>query len=118
MQPFFFILSPCVWKNNDLLNKNYWYDIDIIDQSHNKRNVSQFCLYLSYPWTNLNHKDGIMVGNVKKCYHLTLKMYKVTIYKIAVSQLLYDRFLPNFHRNDDKIVISADRENVSQGYHS
>ena len=50
----FFNLSPCVWENNGLLNKNYWDDLDTIDQCHSKGNRSQFCLYLGYPWTNLN----------------------------------------------------------------
>ena len=37
---------------NWLLNKNYWDDLDIIDRGHSKDDVSQFCLYLGYPWTN------------------------------------------------------------------
>ena len=36
--------------------------------------------------------------------------------KIAVSEQLYNRFLPNFHRNDGNVVgkkvISADLENA------
>ena len=44
---------------------------------------------------------------------------KVTFINIAVSQLLYDRYLSKFHRNDgnavgDKNVISAHLENVGQ----
>ena len=48
MPQIFFILSPCVWEN-EILNKNYWDDLDIIDQGHSKGNVSHFCLYLGYP---------------------------------------------------------------------
>ena len=40
MQPLFFILSPCLRENNGLLNKNYWDNLDIIDQDHSKGNVS------------------------------------------------------------------------------
>ena len=49
MTPIFFILSPYVWENNGLLNKNYWDDLDIIDQGHSKGKISQFFLYLDYP---------------------------------------------------------------------
>ena len=52
MPPIFFILSPYVGENNELLNKNYWDDLEIVDQGHSKDNVLQFCLYLGYPWTN------------------------------------------------------------------
>ena len=34
MQPICFILSPDVWEDNGLLNKNYWDDLDFIDQGH------------------------------------------------------------------------------------
>ena len=34
MLPIFFILSPYLWENNGLVNKNYWDDLDIIDQGH------------------------------------------------------------------------------------
>ena len=54
MSPIFFILSPCVWENNGLLNKRYWDDLDIIDEGHSWDNVSQFYLNLGYPWTNVN----------------------------------------------------------------
>ena len=42
--------------------------------------------------------------------------------KIAVSYLLYDRFIPKFYRNDgnvvgNKNVISPDLENVAQYHH-
>ena len=39
MKTDFFILSPYVWENNGLLNKNYWDDLDIIDQGHSKGNI-------------------------------------------------------------------------------
>ena len=42
-------LTPCVLKNNGLLNKTYWDNLDIIDHSRTIGNVSQFCLYLGYP---------------------------------------------------------------------
>ena len=48
----FFILSPCVWENNRLLNKIYWDNLYIIEQGHSNGNISQFCIYLDYPWTN------------------------------------------------------------------
>ena len=63
IQPIFFILSPYVWKNNWLLNKNYWDDLDIIDQGHSKCNVWQFCLYLGYPWTNFNQISTTMMAS-------------------------------------------------------
>ena len=44
MQPILFIRSPRVWKNNVILKNDYWDDLNIIDQGHNKGNVSQFCL--------------------------------------------------------------------------
>ena len=42
--------------------------------------------------------------------------------KITISQQLYDRFLPNFHRNDvtmasNNSVIAFDLENVDKGRH-
>ena len=40
-----FILLPYVWKNNWILNENYWDDLDVKDQG----NDSHFCLYLGYP---------------------------------------------------------------------
>ena len=38
MLPIFFILSPYVWKNNWLLNKNYWDDLGIKDEDHSQGN--------------------------------------------------------------------------------
>ena len=38
MPPIVFFLSPCVWENNRILNKNYWDDLDkviIIVTFHN-----------------------------------------------------------------------------------
>ena len=53
-----------VWKNNGLLlNNNYWDDLDIIDQGYSKGNVSQFCLYLGYPWTNFNTNSITMMAS-------------------------------------------------------
>ena len=49
MPTIFFNLSPCVWENNGLLNKNQWDDLDIIYQGNCKGNISQFCLYHGYP---------------------------------------------------------------------
>ena len=54
MPPIFFILLPCFWEHNRLLNKNYWNDFDIIDQGHGNGKFSKFCLHLRYPWTNFN----------------------------------------------------------------
>ena len=52
----FFNLSLCVWKNNNgLLDQSYWDDFDITDQCHNKDNVSQFCSYLGYLLSCLNN---------------------------------------------------------------
>ena len=40
------LVAPCVWENNGLLKKNYWDDLDSIDEGHGKGNVSQFA-YIS-----------------------------------------------------------------------
>ena len=40
MQPIFFILLPCVWENNGLLNNRYWHDLDITDKGHSKDSIS------------------------------------------------------------------------------
>ena len=50
--------------------------------------------------------------NVGQCHHIN----------IAVSQVLYDRFLPNIHRNDvtatsNKKFISAELENIRSGHY-
>ena len=39
---------PFVWENNEELNKNYLVDLDIIDQGHDKGNISKFFLYIGY----------------------------------------------------------------------
>ena len=62
MQQIFFIFLPCVWKDNGLLNKIYWYDLDIIDQGHIKGNILQFCLYIGYPWINFNQTSTTMMA--------------------------------------------------------
>ena len=55
-------------------------------------------------------------------YQLTLKCRSSSPFtKITVYQLLYERFLPNFHIHDgnvagNKNVKSADLENVCQGH--
>ena len=54
MPPIFLILSPYVWKNNGLLNNNYWDGLNIINQGHSKGNISQLCIYFDYPRTNFN----------------------------------------------------------------
>ena len=78
IQPHFFILSPCVWENNWLLNKNYWDDLDIRDQRLSKGNATQFGLYLEYSRTNFNKISTSVMANrgrqQKMPYHLTLKM--------------------------------------------
>ena len=66
IQPIFLILSPWVWKNNGLLNNNHCDNLDIIDQGHSKGNVSQFCLYLGYAWTNFNK---IVVNQFIECFN-------------------------------------------------
>ena len=48
----FFNLSHWVWENNGLSNKNYWDDLDGINQGQIKDNVPQFRLYHGYTWTN------------------------------------------------------------------
>ena len=76
---FLHFFSARVWKYNRLLNKKYWDDFDIIDQSHSKDSkgyVSQFCLHLCYPWTNFNQLSTTMMSSrpaTKMYYHLTLK---------------------------------------------
>ena len=40
MQPIFFILLPCVWENNGLLNNRYGQDFDITDKGHSKDSIS------------------------------------------------------------------------------
>ena len=40
IQLIFFLLSPCIWENNGLLNKNYWDGLDIIGQDHIRSKVS------------------------------------------------------------------------------
>ena len=84
MQPRFCILSPSVCKNNRLLNKNYRDDLDITDLGHSKGNVSRFCIYLGYPWTNVNQISSTMSAS----WLATKVSYRLTI-------------LPNFHRNDE-----------------
>ena len=89
--PIFFILSPCVLENNGLLNKNYWNELDIIDQG--KGNVSQFCLYLGYHWTNLNKIRTTMMQknvlpsdseNVEHGHHLHFRYYTTDFYKTFI----------------------------------
>ena len=115
------------WENNRLLNKNYWDDLDIIDQGHSKGSISQFCLYLGYPWTNFNTILTTKMASwpaKKKCRIIwSSKCRSRTPFtKIAVSQLLYDGFLLNVYRNngnvvENKNVISADLQNIGQGHH-
>ena len=85
MRTIFFTISISVLEKNGLLNKNNWEDLDVIDQGHIRCNVSQFCLYLGYPWSNFNKIRTTMIamaGDTKISHQLTLKMYvKVTIYK-------------------------------------
>ena len=61
--PIFFILSRYVWENNGLLNKNYWDDLEVIDQGHGYGNISEFYLYLGYPWTNFNKISTTMMAS-------------------------------------------------------
>ena len=49
--------------NNGLLNKIYWHDLDIIHEDHSKGNISQFCFYLGYPWTNFNEISTAMMDH-------------------------------------------------------
>ena len=55
--------SPCVWKNCELLKKNYRDYLNFIDQGHNKGNVPQFCLHLGYHWTNFNQISTTMMAS-------------------------------------------------------
>ena len=96
-----FIRSANVWDNILLLNKNYWHDLDIVDEGNNMGNISQFCLYLGYPWTNFNKISTTMMAlwpaTKKNIIILSWKCWSSTAFtKIDVSQLLYDRFLPTF----------------------
>ena len=59
----FFTLSPYVWEKNELLNTNYWDDLDVIYQGRSNGNISQFCLYLGYYWTNLNKMSTTMIAS-------------------------------------------------------
>ena len=112
-----FILSPYVWKNW-LLNKNYWDDLGIIDQGHSKSDVSQFCLYLSYPWKFFYKISTMMMESwqVTKTRSIILPWKcrsRSPFTKIAVFQLQYNRFLPKLYRNDSNVVGN---KNVISGW--
>ena len=62
-RPIFFTLSPYALKNNGLINKNHWEDLDIIDRGHCKDDVSQFCLYLGNHLTNFNEISTTMMAS-------------------------------------------------------
>ena len=104
-----------------LFNKNLWDDLDIIDQGHSKCNVSKFRLNRGY-FNKISTKMMASRPIKKKSYHLTLKYRtRLPVTEIALSQLLYNRFLPNLHRNDgnmvgNKNVTSADFQNVGEGH--
>ena len=70
-------LQQLLGKINGLLNKKYWDDFDIIDQGHSKADVSQFGLYLGYPWTNFNQITTTMMAMwpaTEMSYRLCLKI--------------------------------------------
>ena len=92
MPKIFIILSPYAWKNNVLENKNYYDDLDIIDQGHSKGYISQFWLYIGYSLTNFiiisttmmvsyiaasNNKNVISsdLENVGQSHHLQKWLY-------------------------------------------
>ena len=106
LPPSFFILSPCACENNWLLNKNVCDDLDVIDRGHSNGNVSQFCLYLGYLSTNFNKISTTIVasraGNIKCLIIWPWKCRSRSPFtKIAISLLVYDRCLPNIHRNNE-----------------
>ena len=41
-QPIFSILSQVVLRNNELLNTNYWDDLDTINHGHNRLTFHNF----------------------------------------------------------------------------
>ena len=124
MQRIFFNLSAYTWYNNGLLNKYYLDDLDSTVQGNSKGNVSQFCLNLGYPWIDFNKISTTMMASWRVTQNVIL-LWKCrsrsSFKKIDVSQLLYERLLPNFHRNDgtlacNKSDLSADVENVDLGH--
>ena len=127
MQPTFFILSPYVWENNGLLNKNYWDDFDIIDQSHSKGNISQFCLYFGYSWTDFNTVSTTMMASRTARKIVILPDLENIGQSDNLQKLLFlryygDRLLSKFYRNYsnfvcNKNVIWADVEHVDQDHH-
>ena len=121
LPPIFFIVSPCVWEDDRLLNENYWGYLDIIDHAHSKYTSRHFA-YLGYPSTILtNFWRQFQTASCQQQKRI-ISSYLENVAKIAVSQLLYDRSLPIFYGTDgnvvgDKNVISADLENIGQGHH-
>ena len=70
--------------------KNFWDDLDVTDQGHSKGSVSQFYLYLGYPWSNFNKISTTMMESWPSEF-----MSSSPFTKNAKSQLLYEQFLPN-----------------------
>ena len=100
--------------------KNYGDDLDIIDRGHCKGNISQFCLYLGYPWTNFNQISTTMMAS----WLATQKVISSDLENVDqghhLQKILYLSYL--FYRNDGNMVgkrniISADLWNVNQGHH-
>ena len=111
---------PFFREINELL-KNYWDDRNIMDQGHDKGNILKFCWYIGYRLTpQFKNISTTMIAPqpaTKNVWSSDLEnIGKDHNLKIAVSYPLNDRFLPNFHRNENaagnKNVISADFENV------
>ena len=44
LQPIFFNFHPAFETINDLISKNYWNDLDIIDQGHSRVTFHNFAL--------------------------------------------------------------------------
>ena len=55
--------SPCAWDNNWLSKKNYWKDLDSINQGRSKPNGPQFLLYLGCPWINFNNISTTVIAS-------------------------------------------------------
>ena len=97
----FFNLLPCVWENNELLNKNCWDDIDIIDQGHSKGNVSQFCIYIAAILgpilTDFQQRQRHRGRAIKMTYHPTLKTkVKIAIYRTCSTSATIRPILTKF----------------------
>ena len=110
IQPIFIIFTKMIalWVAIQRMQHNY--------DLKNVANVSEFCLYLSYPFTNFNVILSIIIMNLRPAKKIVLLYHFENVSqghhftKIAVYQQIIDRFLPNFHSAGYTNVISADLE--------